>query len=169
VKNMKRGIVLTCAVLVAVGVAANALPGFPYPTVWGTVTNVLDGNRIVVEIVGASTTDWIVGSTETVRYLGSYASPVDEAICGAVAAQANYQMTFGRLVYLEFDQQLRDSEGTLLAYVYLDGAGFSMVNAMLVAMGITKATVEAPNARYANVFLGLEAAALGLGLGCLAP
>ncbi len=158
--NMKRGIALTCVVLLAVGVAANTLPGLPYPTVWGTVINVLDRSRIVIQIVG---------STETVRYVGSYASPVEETTCGAVAAQVNYQMTFGRLIYLEFDQELRDAEGTLLAYVYLDGAGFSMVNAMLVATGITKATAEAPSTRYADVFAGLAAAALGLGLGCLAP
>jgi hypothetical protein len=134
---------------------------------WGTVINVVDGNRIVVEVVGSTAGDWIVGSQETVRYLGSYASPATETVCGAVAAQVNYQMTFQRLVYIEFDQVLRDADGTLLAYVYLDGGAYSMVNAMLVAMGITKATVEEPNTRYASVFLGLEAASIQFGLGCL--
>ncbi len=43
-----------------------------------------------------------------------------------------------------------------------------MVNAMLAALGITKATVEEPNAHYASVFLSLEAAAVESGLGRLA-
>jgi endonuclease YncB( thermonuclease family) len=155
--------------VLGIGLTASALPGYPDPTVWATVINVLDGNQIVVEVVGASTPDWIVGSQETVRYLGSYASPTEETTCGAIATQVNFQMTFGRLVYLEFDQMLRDADGVLLAYVYLDGLANSMVNAMLVAMGITKATVNEPNTRYANVFLALEATAYELSLGCLAP
>jgi endonuclease YncB( thermonuclease family) len=152
---------------VCVGLSAAALPGYPYPTVWGTVVNVIDGNRITVQIVGASTRGWIAGSTETVRYLGSYASPTEETICGAIATQVNYQMTFSRLVYLEFDEQMRDADGTLAAYVYLDGGGFSMVNAMLVALGITKATVEDPNTRYSSYFQALEATAVQYNAGCL--
>lgn len=102
------------------GLSAAALPGYPYPTVWGTVTNVLDGNRIVVAIVGSTTGQWIPGSVETIRYLGPYASAAGATTCGALAAQVNYQMTFGRLVYLEFDEALRDADGTVAAYVYLD-------------------------------------------------
>jgi len=166
---MRKIVVSVVLVAVSVGFSAWALPGYPYPTVWGTAVNVVDGNRIVVEIVGATDPGWIVGSQETVRYLGSYADPADATLCGALAAQVNYQMVFGRLVYLEFDQMLRDADGTLTAYVYLDGGGYGMVNAMLVAMGLSKATVEPPNERYASVFLDLEATALRLGLGCLAP
>ncbi len=77
-------------------------------------------------------------------------------------------MTFGRLVYLEFDQAMRDADGTVAAYVYLDGMGCSMVNGMLIAMGIAQARVEQPNVRHAIVFRELEAAATRLGLGCAA-
>jgi hypothetical protein len=162
--------ILVAALLLAIGVGltAGALPGYPYPTVWGTVINVLDGNRIAIQVVDSSTGDWIIGSIETVRYLGSYASATEATICGAVATQVNYQMTFGRLVYIEFDQFMRDLDGTLAAYVYLDGGGYSMVNAMLVALGITKATVEEPNTRYAGFFLALEANAVRYSVGCLA-
>lgn len=166
---MRAILVVTCLLVLGIGLSAGALPGYPYPTVWGTVINVLGGNQIVLEVVGASTPDWIVGSQETVRYLGSYASRTEATICGAIATQVNYQMTFGRLVYLEFDQTLRDADGVLLAYVYLDGGAYSMVNAMLVAMGITKVTAMESNTRYANVFLALEATAYQLRLGCLAP
>jgi hypothetical protein len=166
---MRKIILSVVLAAISVGFSAWALPGYPYPTVWGTAVNVVDGNRIVVEIVGATDPGWIVGSQETVRYLGCYADPADATLCGAIAAQVNYQMVFGRLVYLEFDQMLRDADGTLTAYVYLDGGGYSMVNAMLVAMGVSKATVEPPNERYASVFLDLEATAIRLGLGCLAP
>ncbi len=166
---MVKAFVVGLLATICVGLAAGALPGFPYPTVWGTVINVLDGNRIVIEVVDSTAGDWIANSVETVRYLGSYASPADVSMCGAIATSVNYQMTFGKLVYLEFDQALRDPDGTLLAYVYLDGSALAMANAMLVAMGITKATIEEPNTRYANVFLGLEATAIQLGLGCLTP
>ncbi len=161
--------VLLVAVVVACGIgfSAGALPGYPYPTVWGTVVNVLDGNRIQVSIVGSVAGDWIPGSMETVRYLGSTAEPAAATTCGALAAQVNYQMTFGRLVYLEFDQVVRDSDGTVVAYVYLDGAGVSMVNAMLVALGISDATLEEPNARYADFFSALESTAVEFGAGCI--
>lgn len=164
---MARVLTVAAAIALALGVVASALPGYPFPSVWGTVTNVIDGNRIVIEIVGSTAGDWIVGSTETVRYLGSYASPAAATVCGAIATQVNYQMTFGRLVYVEFDQTIRDPDGAIPAYVYLDGGGYSMVNAMLVALGIAKATVEEPNTRYASVFLALEAASIQLRLGCL--
>ncbi|MDD5265029.1 MAG: hypothetical protein PHU43_09375 [Candidatus Bipolaricaulis sp.] len=159
---------IACALLLAVsvGLSAAALPGYPCPTVWGTVTNVVDGNRIVVEIVGSTTGQWIPDSSETIRYLGSFAPSAGASACGAVAAQVNYQMTFGRLVYLEFDQALRDPDGTVAAYVYLDGAGYSMVNAMLVAMGIAQTSPEAPTLRYASLFRELADTASRFGLGC---
>lgn len=166
---MARAVVVALAIAIGVGLYVGALPGYPYPTVWGTVVNVIDGNQIVVQIAGSSAGDWIVGSLETVRYLGSYASPGGTSACDMAAPSINYQMTFQQLVYLEFDQVIRDAEGKLLAYVYLDGAGLSMVNAMLVAMGITKATAEEPNTRYSSVFLGLEATAIQFGLGCTTP
>ena len=165
---MRKMVCLLVVIVVASGFAASALPGYPYPSVWGTVVSVIDGNQIVIEIVGASDPAWIVGSEETVRYIGSCADPTTATVCGAIATQVNYQMVFGRLVYLEFDEQLRDVDGAVLAYVYLDGGGFSMVNAALVALGLAKATDVAPNQRYSQVFLGLEQAASQLGLGCLA-
>lgn len=164
--DVKRMIAAAVLLVVSLGLSAAALPGYPYPTVWGTVTNVLDGNRIVVEIIGSTTGQWIPGSSETIRYLGSYAPPAGVSACGAVAAQVNYQMTFGRLVYLEFDQALRDPDGTVAAYVYLDGAGYSMVNAMLVAMGIAQTAPDAATLRYASLFRELADTASRFGLGC---
>lgn len=164
---MRRLVLAAVLVLGCISWSAWALPGFPYPTAWATVLNVIDGNQIVVEIVGSTDPGWISGSRETVRYIGSYADPSDGTICGAIATQVNYQMVFDRLVYLEFDEALRDEDGAVLAYVYLDGGAYSMVNAMLVAIGLAKATVEPPNTRYAQVFLALEATAYSLGLGCL--
>ena len=151
---MAKTIVLALTLTLTIGFAVGALPDYAYPTVWGTVVGVIDGNRITVQIVGSTGGDWIVGSTETVRYLGSYASAVAETPCGAVAAQVNYQMTFGRLVYLEFDQVMRDAGRHPPRLRLPRRRRYSMVNAMLVAMGITKATVEEPNTRYASVFLG---------------
>ena len=91
---MLRPIMIALLLVAAATLAASALPGYPYPTVWGTVTQVVDGNTIVIEVVGASDEGWIAGSTETVRYLGSYASPTAETFCGAVATPAATTRTF---------------------------------------------------------------------------
>ena len=165
---MSKALALSLLVVSALSLTAAALPGYEYPSIWGTVINVIDGNTIVVQIVGAATPGWITGSVETVRYLGSYADPADATVCGSVARQLNYQMTYGRLVYLELDQTVRDADGAVLAYVYLDSGSYFMVNAALVAMGVAKATAVEPDTRYASIFLSLETSAVALGLGCLA-
>lgn len=164
-----RKVVLAVLLVVLLSLSAVALPATPNPTVWAEVIQVIDGNRIVVQISGALAGQWIVGSQEPVRYIGSWAPGPYETPCGAVAAQVNYQMVMGRTVYLEFDQQLRDPDGTLLAYAYLEKDGHAMVNEILVAMGLAKMINEEPNTRYASVFQALEATAYNLGLGCLAP
>jgi endonuclease YncB( thermonuclease family) len=165
---MGRAVAVSLLVALTFGLAAAGLPGYDYPSAWATVIDVPDGNTIVVRIVGAAAEGWIMGSVETVRYLGSVADPAGATVCGTAARQLNYQMTFGRLVYLEFDQAVRDSDGAVLAYVYLDAGSYFMVNAALVAMGVARTSVAEPNMRYASVFLGLEANATQLGLGCIA-
>ncbi len=164
---MKRAFVAGLLLIAGIGLVSSALPGYPYPSVWATVVNVIDGDTIVVSIVGADTEGWIVGSTETVSYIGVDADEQMESFCGALATQVNYQMTFDRLVYLEFDATLRDSEGTVLAYVYLDGGGYSMVNAALVALGLADPSPMEPNTRYDAVFARLGALAAELDLGCI--
>lgn len=164
---MRKGFALSLLLAVLLAVAAHALPGGPYPSVWANVAEVLDGNTIVVSVVGSDIPDWIAGSVETVRYIGSLAEGSMDSFCGALAREVNRQMTLGRLVYLEFDDALRDADGALLAYVYLDGGGYSMVNAALVALGMARAHGVAPNVRYASVFAALEATAMQLGIGCL--
>jgi endonuclease YncB( thermonuclease family) len=165
--GMRRTLLAGVLIVTGLGFAANALPGYSYPSVWCTVADVLDGDTIVVTIVGADTEGWIVGSTETVHYIGIDADEQMESFCGALATQVNYQMTFGRLVYLEFDASLREPDGTLLAYVYLDGGGYSMVNAALVALGIADPSPMEPNTRYDDVFSRLAALAGELHLGCV--
>lgn len=163
-----RKVALLSFSLVALACAqAQAMPGGPLPSVWANVTQVLDGNTIVVSIAGADVPGWIVGSVETVRYIGSLTDGAMDSFCGALANEVNRQMTLDRLVYLEFDEALRDPEGRLLAYVYLDGGGYAMVNAALVALGLARVNPVAPNVRYSSVFFDLEATAAHLSIGCL--
>jgi endonuclease YncB( thermonuclease family) len=164
---MSRLLAVSLLLVFGLGLGVAALPDPAYPSIWGTVVNVVDGNTIVVQIVGGIAPDWVNGSVETVRYLGSLADPADATVCGSVARQLNYQMTFGRLVYLELDQAVRDAEGAVLAYVYLDSGCTFMVNAALVAMGAARAAAVEPNTRYAAIFSALESTAAELGLGCL--
>ena len=78
---MRWVLALSVSLVLAAGLAAGALPGFPLPTVWATVSDVVDGNTIVIAIVGADTPGWIVGSTETVRYIGSQADGAMDTFC----------------------------------------------------------------------------------------
>lgn len=111
-----------------------------------TVTRVLDGRTIGIEINGVES---------TVRYIG-VETPVFGDPWYEVAIAANTQWTSGQQVLLEADELDADAEGRLLRYVWLDGA---MVNLNLVATGLAKAARFGPNRRYGPVFDEVEQAA----------
>jgi micrococcal nuclease len=125
----------------------------------GQVVRVVDGETIAVRIGDR---------TETVRYIGMNALELDlpakRKQSGAhEAAEANRQFVEGQSVRLELDVQERDRDGRLLAYVYV---GDLMVNAELVAQGLTQVTTVPPNFKYQELFLKLqrEARLLQIGL-----
>jgi len=131
----------------------------PSPSLVGQVVRVVDGDTIAVRIGDR---------TETVRYIGTHAPELDlpakrKQSGGREAAEANRQIVEGQTVRLELDVQARDSEGRLLAYVYV---GDFMVNAELVAQGVAKVTTLPPNVKHQELFLKLqrEARLLQLGL-----
>jgi endonuclease YncB( thermonuclease family) len=113
------------------------------------VIRVIDGDTIEIE------------SGQRVRYTGIDAPEVAHATepserFGEEAAEKNRELVEGRIVSLERDVTDRDEYGRLLRYVWL---GDTMINAELVRLGYAYAYSLAPNVRYQELFLRLEAEA----------
>ena len=137
----------------AVGMpSVEALPPNPAPPLMAEVSRVFDGETIRVLLH--------TGAVETVRYISVDApSPTPSDCFGPESTLYNRDLVINRTVWLELDEQERDSAGRLLAYVYLDSAGLTMVNAILIAQGLARAldsNQAAPNLRYAQVFQQLQ-------------
>jgi endonuclease YncB( thermonuclease family) len=116
----------------------------------GQVTAILDGATIEV-IIG--------GQRKQVRYLGINVPRVAPAECyGAQAAARNSELVEGQTVRLEKDQTEADGSGRLLRYVFVREV---LVNADLLAQGLGRANVSAPDTRYGDLLRGKEAEARG--------
>jgi micrococcal nuclease len=116
------------------------------------VVRVVDGDTIEVELDGR---------VEDVRYIGidtpETVKPGTPVECfGKEASAANTRLVEGRHVLLEFDRELRDRYGRLLAYVY---AGNQLVNAELVRGGYARTLEIEPNTAEADSLARLEAKA----------
>ncbi|MEE8638045.1 MAG: thermonuclease family protein [Candidatus Margulisiibacteriota bacterium] len=92
---------------------------------------------------------------EKVRYIGIDTPEFGKEFeyFGKEAAQANRRLVSGKRVRLEYDQELRDKYGRLLAYVYVDDI---FVNAWLVENGYAQIMTIPPNVKYKDLFLKLR-------------
>lgn len=116
-----------------------------------TVTRVVDGDTIHVELGG---------SDETVRYIGvdtpESVKPGTPVECFAKkAGRHNAQLVDGEDVKLRFDVERRDRYGRLLAYVYRATDG-TFVNAALIRDGYARTLTIPPNVRHADRFDQLQ-------------
>ncbi len=106
------------AAILAGGAAAGWwLGGRTVPALLATVTEVVDGDTVVVAFPG--------GRSETVRLLGvdtpETVDPDEPVECyGPEASAFTHARLDGRQVRLEKDREERDRYGRLLAYVYVD-------------------------------------------------
>jgi micrococcal nuclease len=139
----------------------------PAGPVNATVTDVVDGDTIEVELPD--------GSEEDVRYIGidtpETVKPDTPVQCGGPRAhEVNERLVAGREVTLRFDAERRDVYGRLLAYVYLPATGPGglplFVNAELVRRGLARTLTIPPNDSFAALFdrLAARAGARGRGL-----
>ena len=119
-----------------------------------TVTKIIDGDTIDVQLDGRS---------QRVRYIGDD-TPERDMPFYAEANSANAELVKGQTVILVKDVSETDRFGRLLRYVYLPDGTF--VNAELLRRGFAQAVTFPPDVAYAEAFAGLqaEAAAAGLGL-----
>ncbi len=132
----------------------------PGGTAQARVSRVVDGDTVVAQIGGR---------TERVRYIGvdtpESVKPNTPVQCYAKAASAeNKRLVEGRTVRLEFDRELRDRYGRLLAYVVPSGGGAS-VNETLLRGGYARTIVFPPNTRNRSRFAAVERTAQARGAG----
>jgi micrococcal nuclease len=111
----------------------------------GTVTRVVDGDTIEVDVGGRS---------ERIRYIGIDTPEWTDERPGVrtrarAATEANRRLVGGRRVRLEMDVETRDRYGRLLAYVWV---GDTLVNEALVRDGHAQPFTVPPNVRYAERF-----------------
>jgi len=123
-----------------------------------TVTRVVDGDTIEVEIAGQE---------YTLRYIGintpETVDPRRPVQCfGHEASDFNKQLVDGKAVGLEKDVSETDQFGRLLRYVWLNG---EMVNATLVREGYAQASAYPPDVKYQDFFSSLQAEASDAGRG----
>ncbi len=91
-------------------------------------------------------------TTEDVRYIGidtpETVKPGEPVQCyGPQASEANHELVDGRTVRLDFDRELRDVYGRLLAYVYV---GDRFINEELLAGGYARTLEIEPNTSMAE-------------------
>lgn len=141
-----RAIVFVLLVAAVHPAAAQNWAGATYD---GTVTRVVDGDTIEVNIGGC---------VETVRYIGINTPEIDHPTrgkepYGAEAARANSALVAGQPVRIMLDVQPRDRYSRLLGYVWVNG---QFVNAELVRRGYAEAATYPPNVKYYGTFIELQ-------------
>lgn len=131
----------------------------PNRSVRTSVLHVVDGDTIVVSLDGAE---------ERVRYIGidtpETEKPGQPLECYAdEARERNEELVEGTSVGLEFDRELRDRFGRLLAYVEVGGL---QINEALVRDGFARTLTIEPNTSRAEqlAILEVDAARAGRGL-----
>jgi len=113
------------------------------------VKKVIDGDTIQLD------------TGETVKYIGVEAPQINlkegSAFFAKEAKKYNNQLVFMKKVRLEFDKEQKDTEGRILAYVFVKK---TFVNGELVKLGYAKAHIVPPNEKYKNMLLDYEKKAM---------
>ncbi len=136
------------------------------------VRRIYDGDTIGCDMNGDG---WINGPEEHIRLIGidapeMYYSPKNKSGVNQPYAEDATNLvkseTLTRRVYLEYDQDRIDKYHRILAYVYLDPQGQTMLNAQLLQRGLAKLMFIGANRRYEAEFetIKREAQAQHLGI-----
>ncbi len=131
-----------------------------------TVTKVKDGNTIYVIYNGEETEVKLIGLNAP-RLLEDKPEPYAQEAKDFI----QQKLKDIKKVYLELDKDERDKDGRLLAYVWLDvppnKADINvkylkqyMLNAMLLAEGLAKATEDGRNTKYEGLFKDIQSQAI---------
>jgi micrococcal nuclease len=130
------------------------------PTQVGTVTRVIDGDTVEVDLSG---------QLVRIRYIGIDTPETQSGVewMGPEATEVNRQLVEGRQVTLEKDVSETDQYGRLLRYVWVGGsAGWLLVNLELLRLGYAQVTTYPPDVKYVDaLYLNAERAAREAGIG----
>lgn len=121
-------------------------------SVTATVTRVVDGDTVHVDVGGVDTTIRLIG-IDTPEREGPY---THEECFGRQASAYTERALTGRAVQLEFDVERTDRYDRTLAYVWLDGQLF---DERIVADGYAVVATFPPNVKYVDRFLAAQRAA----------
>jgi len=127
-----------------------------------TVTRVIDGDTIEVDITGVA---------YRVRYIGIDTPELDDenpslSALAQEAARYNRELLEGKSVRLEKDVSETDKYGRLLRYVYV---GDTFVNAELVRLGYAEVVTYPPDIKYQELLLQAQVEAKENGRGLWSP
>ncbi len=153
VTTIRRLLPVLIALIVGVGLVLQAGEGDRPTASEATVTRVVDGDTIVVQLGS--------GREERVRYIGIDTPEVGDP-CAQEATEANARLVEGELIRLVGDVSERDRYERLLAYVYRARDDL-FVNEELVRQGRAEAKRYPPDVRFAE---RLERAAKGARKAC---
>jgi len=117
-------------VLVSLFVLCASFLGFAGPHLAGRVERVVDGTTIAVRVdtVFVPLSGFAPGSLLQVRYVGVDFSKADLEKARALSSL----LLEGKRVFVEVEEKVRSEDGSVFAYVFLDGDGLLMVNAILL-------------------------------------
>jgi len=124
------------------------------------VSNVAGGKEYIVKkVINGDTIQ--LDNGQTVKYIGIETPELSLKEGGSEffakqASRYNQRLVFMKKVRLEFDKKKQDSDGRLLAYVFVKQL---FVNAELIKLGYAKVNIVPPNDKYKNMFLDYEAKA----------
>ena len=126
-----------------------------------TVTEVVDGDTVVVQVAGRNERVRLIG-IDTPEATGGFLP--EECYGDEATAFTSALLPVGTEVRLTRDTEARDRYERLLAYVHRSGDGL-FVNLEIAARGYAEALVIEPNATHASAFYAATADARDQGLG----
>ena len=107
----------------------------------------------VAQVIDGDTFDCQLSDVniEKVRLIGI---GIPESIGDTATNFSKSYLRRGTPVRLELDEQTRNKDGRILAYVYLPGG--KMLNALLIQEGYAQVIINPSNIKYKDLFLKLE-------------
>ncbi len=114
------------------------------------VVHVIDGDTILISILGVETTVRLIGIDAPES---AHRDTEKNTAEGKQAALFLNQFVTGKRVTLEYDEEAKDRYGRTLAYVYADGM---MLEDVMLTMGMARTLTMEPNTRYQHHFEMLE-------------
>lgn len=121
------------------------------------ISNIVHGKEYVVrKVIDGNTIQLDTG--EIVKYIGIETPELNLKEGGSEffakqASRYNQKLVFMKKVRLEFDKEREDSDGRMLAYIFVKKL---FVNAELIKLGYARTHINPPNDKYKDIFLDYE-------------